>query len=652
MSVLSAGLISLVLLGPQARDSQPPPTSIPELESRIRDVLGRTHVPGAGVAVVTRDSILWVAGLGTADVASGRRVTSETLFRIGSTSKAFVSLLVLMLEGEGKLDLNDPVRRYAPEIAFANPWEATDPVRIVHLLEHTTGWDDFALRDYASNDSTPLTLRQGLDLTPRTRTSRWRPGTRVAYCNSGPAVAAYIVQKVEGQPFETLVHERLFVPIGMATATYFPPEPRDRLATLYHSDGRTPFPYWYLSERPAGAINASARDMAAYVRFLLNRGRVGAREIVPPAAIERMERPQSSLGARAGLALGYGLGLATYGADTNLLWVGHDGSVPGGLTMMAYRPDQGVGFAFMLDGESIEAVRRIDGLIRGYLTRDVPRPTLPPPASLSAGAKRWTGWYVLDNPRVQHLYFLERLLAVVRVRMGDDTLTFAPVLGPVRRFVPVSATLFRPAKAPFATLALVTDSLDGRPVAIERVGSLLPGSYRRIPGLEARFQVGATAAFLFASLATVLFATVWVPRWLLGRLRAPSLAARAWPLIATLAAVATATLTGVSGEDAIPRFGAPTAWSLGLYCAILVFAGAAVLGCVTAWRGRDAGRGGVRIYAVAANVLNLLAAAYLARAGMIGWRSWGSGGVSAEISASAGEPDQGGSQRWLAPSVY
>ncbi len=186
----------------QAKDSQPPappPRTIPELESRIRAVLERTHTPAIGIALVTRDSVLWVAGLGKADVASGRDADAETLFRIGSTSKAFVSLLVLMLQQEGKLRLDDPVRRHAPEIEFQNPWEATDPIRIVNLLEHTTGWDDLALRDYANNDST-LTLQQGLGYTPRTRRSRWRPGTRVAYCNSGPPVAAYIAEQLGVTP--------------------------------------------------------------------------------------------------------------------------------------------------------------------------------------------------------------------------------------------------------------------------------------------------------------------------------------------------------------------------------------------------------------------------------------------------------------------
>ncbi len=618
-------LVALLAVTPrQAKDTIPPPRTIAELEARLREVLTRTHTPAVGIALVTRDSVLWVAGIGKADVASGRDATAETLFRIGSTSKAFVALLVLVAEREGRLRLDDPVRQRAPEIAFRNRWEATDPVRIVHLLEHTTGWDDLAPRDYANNDSSPpLTLRQGLDYTPRTRTSRWRPGTRVAYCNSGPPVAAYIVKKVEGQSFETLVHDRLFVPIGMTTATYFRPAPDQQPATLYHADGKTPFPYWYIIERPAGAINASARDMAAYVRFLLNRGAVHGKQIVPRAAIERMELPQSALTARAGLPVGYGLSLGTYVSDSGVEWVGHDGGVSGGITIMAYRPDAGVGFAFMINSGNGAAVRQIDRLVRGYLTRDAVRLVPPPRAPLSPLARAATGWYVADNPRVQDFYFLERLLALAHLRVNDSALTFAPLFGEATTYLPVTASLFRERRDPVPTLALVNDSLDGRSHAIEQMGYLLPRSYVRTPALVVWLELLTLVAFLLASAATLVFALVWIPIRVFGSLRALHVWVRGWPLIATLSLALAVVLFLVSADDPIARFGAPTLWSIGVFLCTLCFPVASVAGFVLVRRAPPAELGrATRIYALVASSLNVIASAYLAWWGMLGWRSW------------------------------
>ena len=121
-------------------------------------------------------------------------------------------------------------------------------MRVVDLLEHTTGWDDLHMREYAK-DAKGMTLREGLDYDHHSRTSRWRPGTRMAYCNSGPPVAAYIVEKITGQRFEDYVTQNFFLPIGMSTATYFE-QPSPQLTTLYHGDGKTPYPYWNILASP------------------------------------------------------------------------------------------------------------------------------------------------------------------------------------------------------------------------------------------------------------------------------------------------------------------------------------------------------------------------------------------------------------------
>ncbi len=218
-----------------------PAQSIPDLKQQLEKILSDSQPPGLSVAIVHHDWLEWVAGLGKSDVATNHTTTNQTLFRIGSTSKAFVSLSILKLANEGKLSLMDTAHRLVPDVWFENQWEATDPVRVVDLLEHTTGWDDLHLREYAK-DAKGMTLQQGLDYYHGSRYSRWRPGTRMAYCSSGPAVAAYIVEKITGQRFEDYLAQNFFLPIGMKTAIYFE-QPSPQLTTIYRADGRTPYPY-------------------------------------------------------------------------------------------------------------------------------------------------------------------------------------------------------------------------------------------------------------------------------------------------------------------------------------------------------------------------------------------------------------------------
>jgi CubicO group peptidase (beta-lactamase class C family) len=107
-----------------------PAKDLAELELRLGAILKENDVPGVAVVIATRDQIVWTAGLGLADVAAGKPATSDTLFRVASISKMFVGLAVLKLVEEGKLDLDAPVKRLVPDVAFTNAWEATEKAPI------------------------------------------------------------------------------------------------------------------------------------------------------------------------------------------------------------------------------------------------------------------------------------------------------------------------------------------------------------------------------------------------------------------------------------------------------------------------------------------------------------------------------------------
>src|SRR5215831_9709613 len=454
--------VALLLLAPFSsaadKNQSPPAQSLDELWQQLEKVLKDTKTPGVSIAIVHRDGPEWVGGLGKSDVASNREVTPETLFRIGSTSKAFTSLSILLLADQGKLSLDDPVRKLAPEVWFENRWESTDPVRVVHLLEHTTGWDDMHLREYAKDAPPEMGLREALDYDHHSRISRWRPGTRFAYCNSGPAVAAYIVEKLTGQRFEDFVAQNFFRPIGMETATYFPPSP-GTATTLYHDDGVTPYPYWNILYRPAGSINASAKDMAAYVQFYLNRGAVHGVQVVPAADIDRMENPASTWAAKEGMKIGYGLS-NYWSIQDGYIYHGHDGGVAGGLTEMAYMPDFGVGYFFSINSGNGNAFDRVGKAIRAYITRNLQKPPLPPVAPLPADAADYAGWYEPDSPRVEFTHFLERLVGLSRIHFENGQLLFSSMRARTRTFLPVAGVHFRriareESPEPVSTLALI-----------------------------------------------------------------------------------------------------------------------------------------------------------------------------------------------------
>jgi CubicO group peptidase (beta-lactamase class C family) len=587
----------------------------------LQKILADTHTPGVSVAIVRRDGPEWVAGLGKSDVATNHATTDETLFRIGSTSKAFASLSILKLVNEGKLSLEDPVHKLVPEIWFENRWEATDPVRVVDLLEHTTGWDDMHLREYAK-DAKGMTLREGLDYDQHSRISRWRPGTRMAYSNSGPPVAAYIVEKITGQRFEDYVTQNLFVPIGMKTATYFE-QPSPQLTTLYHKDGKTPYPYWNIIERPAGAINASAKDMAAYLQFYLNRGAVGGAQLLPVASIDRMEIPTRTWAAQQGLKAGYGL--SNYiNIEDGFVYHGHNGGVEGGLTEMAYLPEYDVGYFFSINSANGGAFGKIGDAIRSYVTRGLQRQPVPAEAQLPANAQEYVGWYEPDSPRTEMTHFLERLLGLTRLRFADGKMICTSLNG-TAKFIPVSGEQFRyvprvknaPGE-PVATAMLLAPNAEGR------FASIIGVTMKRIPTWLVFTEAVLAAWFLLAVLSILLYAPFWIFGGLIKKRRRPAeRAMRLWPLIAAFSLLAFALLLTLSVSDMITRLGNLTVWSFGLFLTSLLFGLASLASALALWWARKQQiRKTVRWYSIVATTALLIATAYLAWWGVIGIRTW------------------------------
>ncbi|MGB6899266.1 MAG: serine hydrolase, partial [Candidatus Acidiferrum sp.] len=129
---IAAFLLFSPAAGAQQKADLPHPKTLPDLQKAMKDVLNKDHVPGAGVALVSNGGLLWCGGLGKADIASGRDVTCDTEFRVGSISKSFVSLALLKLQEEGKINLEARLKDVAPEIPLTNRWAGTNPVRIVN----------------------------------------------------------------------------------------------------------------------------------------------------------------------------------------------------------------------------------------------------------------------------------------------------------------------------------------------------------------------------------------------------------------------------------------------------------------------------------------------------------------------------------------
>ncbi len=202
--------------------TDPFPKTVEEFRNAVRVVLSDTGVPGAGLALVRTSGVEWAGGVGVADRSSNTPVTADTHFRAGSISKTFVASAMVQLYLDGDVDLDTPILEIAPELRIDNAWEPADPVRVIHLLQHTAGFDDMHFNEIYADPSAPeLPLDAVLNLNPASRVVRWRPGTRMSYSNPGYAIAGYLIEKITGEKYEDRIAERIFKPSGMPTSSFY-----------------------------------------------------------------------------------------------------------------------------------------------------------------------------------------------------------------------------------------------------------------------------------------------------------------------------------------------------------------------------------------------------------------------------------------------
>ncbi len=513
------------------------PQTLEELKVAIEKVRVESGVAGVSIAIVDKNGPVWMEGLGEADKSNHKPVTQDTLFRIGSTSKMFVALSILQLIEQGKLDLDDKLADLAPEIYFENEWEKTQPIRLVHLLEHTTGWNDIPFSVYSHQDAN-ITLEDGLAFNPHYRKSRWVPGTRFAYNNAGPAIAAYIVQKVTGQLYEDYVQEHWFNPLQMNSATFFESELYKKNGAKNYSPAGVSFDYWNFILRPAGSINASTADMANYLQFLIARGEHNQQRLLSAQSFTRMETPTSTLGAKAGTQSGYGLhNYVTGFKQAGIAFRGHDGDLPGSHTRLSYVPELNIGYVLIMNQDHYPALHKIQELIRGYLLKDVNKPEQKP-IELPEKFKQLSGYYIPIALRSDSFGLISELAGLMHFTVSDNRLHRMPLFGgwdaPSDDYAINEHTLVS-SYTGLPTIAIVNDPLAGEVVEVS--SDVMEPTLRRASAFRVFGTFGFIACTLALSVISILFASIWLVRLIRRKISGATVSIRLWPLITSITPV-------------------------------------------------------------------------------------------------------------------
>lgn len=320
---------------PTATSVQTPEATLTPLGARLDAYLSGLAQSGdlrGSVLVARGDTVLLSKGYGVADEASGAPNTATTRFRIGSITKQFTAMAILILQEQGKLRVEDSICRYVSDCP-----EAWRPIALRHLLTHTSGIPNYTdLPDFPALIETPATLDQ-LIARFRSLPLQFTPGARWSYSNSGYILLGAVIERVSGQSYSAFLQDHIFTPLGMRGASYdanTPPSPQH--ATGYLSAHHQPV-YLDMSEfGPAGALASTVEDLYRWDRALIAH-RLVSQQTMAAMFTPAIPCPAGGCALPSDRGYGYGWFIAAEAGQTLIY---HLGRIDGFLTYNGFsRPD-------------------------------------------------------------------------------------------------------------------------------------------------------------------------------------------------------------------------------------------------------------------------------------------------------------------------
>jgi len=344
----------------------------PALDAILEAALDETRSPGIAAAIVRDGELAWASGVGLANVAERRPVTSDTLFQIASTAKTVTAAAVMQLVERGVLSLDAPIEGLPFDVR--NPRLATAPITVRSLLTHTSGIRDPEVNLYRPGDTT-IGLERYLRGTLLVggefyQTSNWAaraPGVKYEYSNTGITLLGYLVEQKGGRSFDAHCEAAIFEPLQMKETSF-------RLAGLDASHVAMPYEgkpgsyralgHYGYPDVPAGMLRTSARQLSSFLRMFMRGGELGGVRVLAPGSVAEMSKVQT----RA----------ASEGPDQGLVWyhevhgsrrlLMHDGQDPGAFTIMGFDPSTRIGAILLTNGDA-ESSRTAEAAVYALFDR-------------------------------------------------------------------------------------------------------------------------------------------------------------------------------------------------------------------------------------------------------------------------------------------
>lgn len=406
-----------------------------DLRNIVAAELRRWPSAGVAAAVVRSSSPVQYFCHGVADVASGRRITEGTVFRIGSLTKTITAVAVMQLCEQGLVDLDAPANDYLRAFQLVPGSDRFGPATTRHLLTHTAGvgyWrrrSDLLLHAGAGSgviarSAVPLHeyYRRGLLVDVE-------PGTRWVYSNHGFAALGQIVEDVSGEPFDRYLRSHIFGPLGMeSTDLVLSERLRANLATGYtlRRRGLTPVTPREVPTPGGGGVYSTVADMSRYLTALLHGGANLQGRVLTADSVRTLFQPHFQPDPRvAGMALGF-----EPHTERGRVLVCKGGTIPGFLSAIEMVPGAGVSVVVLANTGGLDNRGVCEPLAAALTRRLLGMPDSPVRDDIAPHPEVWEtlrGWYAPDAGPVTNLFARVGFGAGAEVAVRRDRLVLKPL---------------------------------------------------------------------------------------------------------------------------------------------------------------------------------------------------------------------------------
>jgi CubicO group peptidase (beta-lactamase class C family) len=340
----SAAFFSAVFLAtPPLQAQAPAPAS---LDTVVPSLMKRYDVPGAALAIVRGNRVIALRGFGIARASDGAAVDSaRTMFRLGSLGKLFIATAVMQQLFPFYAELDEDVNSF---LEFRIPKTWPEPVTLQRLLTHSAGFDERVIGYAAPSRDSVVAL--GPYLRANVPHRGWPPGEVIGYSNYGFALAAHVVERMSGLPFDRYARERIFTPLGM-TRTFYVRVPNPfagNLADGHECNGTSCTAVAEVYSRPyaVGLVYSTAADMAQFLIAQLNKGASASGRALDSGAVTLMHEQHFTADS---LLPGMSYGFVNQRHRGHRV-LSHAGTVPGTSNLLFLVPDQKLGVYFVANG--------------------------------------------------------------------------------------------------------------------------------------------------------------------------------------------------------------------------------------------------------------------------------------------------------------